>query len=115
MWRAHTMGASYGKGDTVESTQPFSPSGTATRYTLGRCGAMRGGVTTRLTHSQPELGGRGGGLCFSKGWVKDAMWCSLSTERAQELCESRGGRPGLPVPNKLTVSVDVKQHSTKNA
>ena len=30
--------------------------------------------------------------------------------RAQELCESRGGRPGLPVPNKPTVSVDVKQH-----
>ena len=33
-----------------------------------------------------------------------------STDRAQELCESRGGRPGLPVPNKPTVSVDVKQH-----
>ena len=31
-------------------------------------------------------------------------------DRAQELCESRGGRPGLPVPNKPTVSVDVKQH-----
>ena len=30
--------------------------------------------------------------------------------RAQELCESRGGRPRLPVPNKPTVSVDVKQH-----
>ena len=30
--------------------------------------------------------------------------------RAQELCESRGGRPELPVPNKPTVSVDVKQH-----
>ena len=30
--------------------------------------------------------------------------------RAPELCESRGGRPGLPVPNKPTVSVDVKQH-----
>ena len=30
--------------------------------------------------------------------------------RAQELCESRGGRPGLPVPNKPTVSVAVKQH-----
>ena len=28
--------------------------------------------------------------------------------RAQELCESRGGCPGLPVPNKPTVSVDVK-------
>ena len=30
--------------------------------------------------------------------------------RAQELCENRGGRPGLPVPNKLMVSVDVKRH-----
>ena len=30
--------------------------------------------------------------------------------RAQELCESRGGRP-----NKLTVSVDVKQHSTNHS
>ena len=30
--------------------------------------------------------------------------------RAQELCESRCGRPGLPVPKKKpTVSVDVKQ------
>ena len=28
--------------------------------------------------------------------------------RAQELCESRGARPGLPyVPNKPTVSVDI--------
>ena len=37
--------------------------------------------------------------------------------RAQELCESRGGRPGLPSlidPNKPTVSVDFKQHSTIN-
>ena len=32
--------------------------------------------------------------------------------RAQEVCESRSGRPGLPVPNKPTVSVDVKQHFT---
>ena len=33
--------------------------------------------------------------------------------RVQELCESRGGRPGLPVPKKkrLVVSVDVKQHT----
>ena len=37
-----------------------------------------------------------------------------SVIRAQELCESRGGRPGLPVPNKPTVSVDVKQHLKKN-
>ena len=34
-------------------------------------------------------------------------------KRAQEQCERRGGRPELPVPNKVivhTVSVDVKQH-----
>ena len=30
--------------------------------------------------------------------------------RVQELCESRGGRPGLSVLMGLTVSVDVKQH-----
>ena len=34
---------------------------------------------------------------------------AAATDRAQELCESRGGRRGLPVPNKPTVSVDVKQ------
>ena len=32
--------------------------------------------------------------------------------RVQELCESRGGRPGLSVLMRLTVSVDVKQHWT---
>ena len=30
--------------------------------------------------------------------------------RVQELCESRGGRPGLLVLVSLMVSVDVKQH-----
>ena len=30
--------------------------------------------------------------------------------RVQELCESRGGRPGLSVLMSLMVSVDVKQH-----
>ena len=34
----------------------------------------------------------------------------IKTLRAQELCESRGGRPGLPVLMSLMVSVDVKQH-----
>ena len=29
-----------------------------------------------------------------------------------ELCESRGGRPGLSVLTSLMVSVDVKQYST---
>ena len=37
-----------------------------------------------------ELSGRVSGGCFT--CVDDAS--------AQELCESRGGRPGLPVPNK---------------
>ena len=32
------------------------------------------------------------------------------TARAQELCESLGGRPGLSVLMSLTVSVDVKHH-----
>ena len=33
--------------------------------------------------------------------------------RAQDLCDSGGGRRGLPVPNKLMVSVDVKQHRNR--
>ena len=32
--------------------------------------------------------------------------------RAQELCESGGGRPGLPSLIVFMVSVDVKQHQT---
>ena len=32
--------------------------------------------------------------------------------RVQELCESRGGRPGLSILMSLTVSVDVKQNRT---
>ena len=35
---------------------------------------------------------------------------ALLTLRVQELRESRGGRPGLPVLMSLMVSVDVKQH-----
>ena len=34
----------------------------------------------------------------------------LRVYRVQKLCESRGGRPGLPVLMSLTVSVDVKQY-----
>ena len=30
----------------------------------------------------------------------------------QELCEGRGGRPGLSVLTSLMVSVDLKQHQT---
>ena len=44
-------------------------------------------------------------------WDKNVfnVW---SLYKVQELCESRGGRPGLSVLLSLTVSVDVKQHWT---
>ena len=46
---------------------------------------------------------------FSEKKTTIERQCPISAAfRVQELCESRGGRPGLPVPN--TVSVDVKQH-----
>ena len=32
--------------------------------------------------------------------------------RGQEVCESGGSRPGIPVPMSLMVSVGVEQHST---
>ena len=44
------------------------------------------------------------------GNVVETMFTINQTNGAQELCESRGGRPRLPVPDKPTVSVDVKQH-----
>ena len=34
--------------------------------------------------------------------------CVSASVTVQELCESRGGRPGLPVITSLLVSVDVK-------
>ena len=38
--------------------------------------------------------------CACGGLCGGAIYHTLSLLRAQELCESRGGRPGLPVPNK---------------
>ena len=52
--------------------------------------------------------GGGGGVVFRQGRL--AVFSFLSSFRIQELCESRGGRPGLSVLMSLTVSVDVKQH-----
>ena len=42
--------------------------------------------------------------------ISVAAVISLTVIRVQELCESRGGRPGLPVLISLMVSVDVMQH-----
>ena len=53
--------------------------------------------------------------CGSKMWVKDVGQrfssdsFSLQSSGAVPACDSRGGRPGLPVPN-CPVSVDVKQY-----
>ena len=44
--------------------------------------------------------------------VKHHVYLLTKIDRVQELCESRGGRPGLSVLRSLTVSVDVKQHRT---
>ena len=38
-----------------------------------------------------------------------SMPVSVTQHRVQELCESRGGRPGLPVLMSLRVSLDVEQ------
>ena len=40
---------------------------------------------------------------------ENSSLCQSLVVRDQELCESRGGRPGLPSHNKPAVSVDVTQ------
>ena len=46
-------------------------------------------------------------------WPKVLKICALGPPRiVQELCESRGGRPGLSVLTSLLVSVDVKNYWT---
>ena len=47
---------------------------------------------------------------FSRGHLTLSVVLRFIAFRAQEVCESRGGRPGLSVLMSLTVSVDVKQH-----
>ena len=42
----------------------------------------------------------------------DVKQHSTQALRAQELCESRGSRPGLPVLNSPYGVCDIKQHGT---
>ena len=49
------------------------------------------------------------GLCGRKATL------NFKCLRAQEMCESRGGRPGFPSLIVRTVSVDVKQHSKRRS
>ena len=44
--------------------------------------------------------------------VLKVVCCVESSGIVQELCESRGGRPGLSVLTSLLVSVDVKIYCT---
>ena len=44
---------------------------------------------------------------LNSDWLSVRKGVCTTPFRARELCESRGGRPGVPV---RTVSVDVKQH-----
>ena len=82
-----------------KSLRPRKPEGS-----LGRA-AQDGHLDS---HTAPELCSpslivHNYGLCGRK-----ATW---SRHRAQELCENRGGRPGLPVPNSpYRVSEDVNQN-----
>ena len=71
-------------------------------YLLGECEIVNGGCGGRVTGK-----GHNPGLAFKVMYV---LLTSLDI-RAQELCESRCGRPGFPsLISKPTVSVDVKQH-----
>ena len=48
--------------------------------------------------------------CISKTYCHDVTECVVYI--VQELCESRGGRPGLSILTSLLVSVDVKIYCT---
>ena len=61
-----------------------------------------------------EGGGRGAGREEGQTAKEKEGTERRKNSRAQDPCESRGGRPALPVPNKPTVSVDVKQHFSFN-
>ena len=65
----------------------------------------------QFTTSFLPLGTGNGGLdCERRPEINGEGFRFGNTDNAQELCESRGGRPGLSSLISLTVSVDVKQH-----
>ena len=55
------------------------------------------------------------GRCFRKQAAQARTlfkYITMALDIVQELCESRGGRPGLSVLTSLLVSVDVKIYCT---
>ena len=68
--------------------------------------------TCKIIFMVARINGAGGGHSFSKARVKrHREW---SPNEVQGRFESRGGTSWAPVPNKPTVSVDVKQHFNDN-
>ena len=74
----------------------------------GRGGELRSCVRVEVAVlGSPSLINKPYGFCGHKATLK-----KKGKFGAQELCARWGGHPGLPVPNKPMVSVDVKQHRT---
>ena len=65
-----------------------------------------------LSEGADRVGGqlRGDKECPFSGVTKSGRVWRKVPESDAERCESRGGRPGLPVLTSLMVSVDVKQY-----
>ena len=72
----------------------------------GRDISVEGGLYTEEEEDSPVPYSRHG-LCGRKATFEEKEEAHV---RGQELCESRGGRPGLPSLRVLMVSVDIKQH-----
>ena len=77
----------------------FSPS-------VGGIAASSSQSTTMSTAPHRKTAGTGGAAKVIKGEFTKRV----HTLRVQELCESRGGRPGLSVLMSVMVSVDVRQY-----
>ena len=69
---------------------------------------------TSLDRAKELYESRGGRPGFNKRYVlygrKATLNLNVSRAQAQELCESRRCRPGLPVPNKRYGPCGRKQH-----
>ena len=61
-------------------------------------------MSAKLTVSSPQVS-----VSIQGGIIYICLKSFISL-RVQELCKSRGGRPGLSVLISLTVSVDAKQY-----
>ena len=88
-WRERTA-------EAVSNRGPFAYQPTA--LPLGQTGSQ-------IARHQPIFS-------FLIVWPPFKRQVLLRAQWAQELCESRGGRPGLSVLTSLMVSVDVKQYWT---